>query len=308
MKISCPCSIKTSHNYSSFDFQHGNIIQTHGVLSLETVDFLNPKISSLTIEKVSDDIKDDNFVIIISIHESINHQQIKFLLLSIAQQISFFINLSEQAVNPHHGTFYVDVDLFNVKIENLSANDFQAKIGMQSGVNFDFASIPLKSTKYQELIEFFYEGTRSELPKSKYFHWFLILQYLEYSKKYREQFRQAEHVFSAHEQVRIKKIAEKCRSKRKKDLILKIVQPQHTLKTRAGKLYEFIVDTLNINSFKVGLKTEKINEQAISEIVKTRNNLFHSGVSFNEAILWSKLYPLIVEILKILIIDEIKIN
>jgi hypothetical protein len=315
MKISCPCSIKTSHNYSSFDFQHGNFIQSHGVLSLEKVDFLNLKISSLTIEKVSDKVKESNFVIKISLPESIDDQQIKFLLLSIAQQISFFINLSEQAVNPHHGTFYVDVDLFNVKIENLSSKDItggpfglQVKMGMQSGVSFDLSSISLKSTKYQELVELFYEGTRSELPKSKYFHWFLILEHLECSNKYTEQFKQVNHVFSEQKQLRIRKVAAKCKSEREKNLILNILQPKYTLKNRHDKLYEFIVDTLNISSFKVGLKTEVIDKQTISEIVTTRHSLFHPGVSFNEAILWFKLYPLVVEILKKMIIHEIEIN
>ncbi len=200
----------------------------------------------------------------------------------------------------------VDVDLFNVKIENLS--DFSVKMGLQSGVDFDLSSIALKSTEYQGLIELFYEGTRSELPKSKYFHWFLILEHLEYSNKYKEKFKQENHTFSEQEQLRIRNLAAKCDSKRKKDLILNILQPKYTLKNRQEKLYEFIVDTLNITSFKVGLKTEAMDKQTISEIFTTRNSLFHPGVSFNEAILWFKLYPLVVEILKKMIMHEIEIN
>lgn len=307
MKISCPCSIKTSHHFSSLDFRHGNLMEAHGVLSLTNLDFLSWKISSITIEKERDKSKGNNFIIEITLPELIDNQEIKFLVFSIAQQISFLINLSEQAVNPHHGTFYVDVDLFNLEIKN-GRPEISFKMGMQSSVNFDFSSISFKSTKYQDLLELFYEGARSELPKSKYFHWFLILEHLEYSEKYKEKFKQESHIFAEQEQLRIRELANIFDGERKKGLVLDVLQPKYTIKNRQEKLYEFIVDTLNITSIKVGLKTEAVDKQSVSEIVTTRNVLFHPGKKFNEAILWFKLYPLVVEILKKMAIQDIEIN
>lgn len=307
MKISCPFSIKTSHHFSSLDFRHGNFIEAHGVLSLKNLDFLNFRISSITVEKDPDKAKENNFIIEITLPESIGNQEIKVLLFSIAQQISFLINLSEQAVNPHHGTFYVDVELFNLEIKD-DRREISSKMGMRSGVNVDFSSIPLKSTRYQELLELFYEGARSELPKSKYFHWFLVLEYLEYSEKYREKFKQGSHIFTEQEQLRIRKLVDTFDSKRKQALVLGILKAKHPIKNRQEKLYEFIVDILNITSIKIGLKTEAVDKQSISEIVKIRNSLFHRGKKFDEAILWFKLYPLVVEILKKMVVKEIEID
>ena len=81
-------------------------------------------------------------------------------------------------------------------------------------------------------------------------------------------------------------------------MVLGTLQPKYTIKNREEKLYEFIVDTLNITSIKIGPKTEAVDKQSISEIVTTRNSLFHPGKAFDEAILWFKLYPLVVEILR----------
>lgn len=307
MKIHCPCTIKTSHHFSSFDFQHGNSIEARGTLSFTDLNFLNWKIFSITLEKGPDKSKEDNFIIDITLPESIVGHEIKFLVFSIAQQISFLMNLSEQAVNPHHGTFYVDVDLFNLEIKD-GGPGISVKMGMQSSVNFDFSSISLRSTKYQGLLELFYEGARSELPKSKYFHWFLILEYLEYSERYRDKFKQESHIFTEQEKLRIREVANIFDDERKKGLVLDALQPKYTVKNRQEKLYEFIVDILNITSVKVGLNIKDVDKQFVSEIVTTRHSLFHPGKAFDEAILWFKLCPLVLEVLKKIAIHGIEID
>jgi hypothetical protein len=307
MQIICPCSIKTSHSSKYIDREFSNFIKITGNLSLKNVNISGLLLPSVAIEKKSDAREDDVFIIKLTLNETADYRQIATILLSIAQQISFFINLSEHAVNPHHGTFYVDIDLFNVHIE-ADSGGIDDKLGMGFGVAFDFSTINFKPPiKYQLFFELFYEGSRSEMPNSKFFHWFLILEQLEYSQKYKTKFSQAPHVFSKEEQAKIRQIADNYTDGKKRNLILSILNPKYTVKNRPDKLYEFITDTLNIKSYRMCLETQDIDKATIADILKARHSLFHPGKSIDQTILWCRLYPLVIEIMKKLIIDEIDI-
>lgn len=302
--ITCPFYIKTSHDFSDFDFRHGNTIEVTDSTSFKNLKFSDINISSITIEKDG-----NNFLIKIVITERINNDKIKLLLFSIANRISFFMNLSEQAVNPHHGTFYVDMDLFKVNvIDSNRPPEPSLKMGMKSGVKFNLSSIELEQNNHEGLLDLFYEGARSELPKSKYFHWFLIMEHLEKSENYKRQYESTDSLFSEEEKSEIKKFAETMDSDRKKDIILGALQPKYTKKNREEKMYHFLDKTLCINLIKVGIETKEVDKNHVKDIIGVRHSLFHTGKTLDEKILWFKLYPLVVEVLKKLIIDKVDIN
>ncbi|MBE0425298.1 MAG: hypothetical protein IBX72_01460 [Nitrospirae bacterium] len=299
MKITCPFYIKTSHFFSSFDYQHRNEIELTNFASFINISLLNKNISSISIDKLN-----EVFTLKINISEKIDIEKIRLLLLYISQKISFYLNLSEQAVNPHHGTFYFDIDLFEVNIDDVN---FPIKMGMSSGVKFDISTLKLNSCKYPELLEYFYEGLRAELPRSKFFHWFLILEHLEYSERYKVKFASTP-LFSEEDKNKIRALAETMEVNDKKDTILKIVGYKKRDKNRQTKLYEYLKDILGIDKIKLGIEIKEFNKSIVDNIIQTRHSLFHPGGNFDQIILWHNLYPLVVEILKKLIIDEFDIN
>lgn len=302
--ITCPFYVKTSHVYSNFGFRLGNCLETTGLTSLENLKLSGINISSVSIEKEAKD-----FLVKIVIPETIDDHKTELLLFSIANRMSFFMNLSEQAVNPHHGTFYVDMDLFKVKVNDPNKpQEPSLKMGMKSGVKFNLSSIELEQYNHESLLDLFYEGVRSELPKSKYFHWFLILEHLEKSESYKNQYVSTGSLFSEKEKSEIKELAGKMDSDRKKNIILGSLQSKYTNKNREEKMYHFLENTLCINSIKIGINNECIEMPLVTKIIKVRHSLFHSGKTLDEKILWFKLYPLVVEVLKKLIIDKKDIN
>ncbi|SDX61901.1 hypothetical protein SAMN05421783_1433 [Thiocapsa roseopersicina] len=147
---------------------------------------------------------------------------------------------------------------------------------------------------YHDLLRFHFDGLRAEHKKSKYFHWFLILEYLENSQIYKTQFS-SNTLFDKHETAELSRVADKMSNEVKKSAVLKLLS--RTKEPRNYKLLR-ILNEIGINSIRTdyGTKELEISEEIINKITKGRNALFHGSSEFPEHILWTILFPLVNQI------------
>lgn len=232
-------------------------------------------------------------------------EQIDFLE-RVSEYLSFLINKRES--NPHYGTNFVELEWFEFKaIEIQESNEpFQdtmyisdaLAISSTRTVTLDEEEISRAS--YHDVLRFYCDGLRAEHAKSKYFHWFLILEYLENSEKYRALFN-SNKLFDENEKVLLERVADKMSDGVKKGAILNLLS--RTKEFRNYKLCNLILE-LGITEVSFAGKSTEVSEGMIKTIVDGRNSLFHSGEAFPEAALWGSLFPLVTQVVDIVSSDN----
>ncbi|PID58138.1 hypothetical protein CSB45_05480 [candidate division KSB3 bacterium] len=155
-----------------------------------------------------------------------------------SKTLSFLIN--RENYDPHYGTIYVDIDLFQLTIatndDRWSVKD-KLKAKMREMVSTMLEQIDACDNSL--LLDFYYEGLRTELEKSKFFHWFHVLEFLEESELYKRKFN-SERLFSPEEVTQIKTLAKSMDSDRKRGIITGVLR--HTAKNREEKIFELLTD------------------------------------------------------------------
>ncbi len=132
--------------------------------------------------------------------------------------------------------------------------------------------------------------------KSKYFNLFLILEYLEYSDRYKQLFSNTP-LFNKEEKDRITDLAESFTNEIKKGAIKNILS--RTELPRKEKLYSLLND-VGVNNYSIlGTERADLLEENIATLITTRNKLFHKGMEFDENIVWNILIPLTRKVVKI---------
>ncbi len=216
-------------------------------------------------------------------------------LEKIAEYLSFLINREEY--NPHYGTIFIRIEPFEFRAILVGTNrePFQENIRVSDGlgmsstrtVNLDETILP--SVKYNDLLHFYFDGLRAEHKKSKYFHWFLVLEYLEHSQKYKKLFNNKK-LFDLTEAREIEVAANKMSDGTKKGAVLTLLS--RTKDSRNSKLLQ-ILNQLSIKNLKLFGKEVELTEETVKSIITGRNVLFHTGSAFPEFTLWNSLFPLV---------------
>jgi len=218
----------------------------------------------------------------------------------VADYVSFLINRNEH--NPHYGNNFVQIEWFDfmaVPVRD-DTSAFQDVLHISDALAISSTrTVALEDGKvtrgtYHDLLRFYFDGLRAEHKKSKYFHWFLILEYLENSKKYKALFDSTK-LFNEQETQQLKDVASQMSDGVKKGAVLNLLS-----RTREFRNYKLlaIINTLGINHISTFIETKEISEESIRGITEGRNALFHSGSDFPEIILWNILFPLVTQIVE----------
>lgn len=286
-KIFCPFSVHSSHEIHTFGFRGGNAVK----LTMPQK-FSEPLgLAGTTIE--INLLSEGKYVFEISSLTLSSHGEQVVFVEKMAEYLSFIIARCES--NPHYGTPFIQPIWFEFRAEYIPEEHetFHGGVGMrdalmiESTLTVDLAKKNLPGAKHSELLRFYFDGLRAEHKKSKYFHWFLVLEYLENSKRYRDLFA-ANRLFNEEESRILRDVADKMAGP-KKGAILNLLS--RTREFRSHKLLKMLEHLGIFNVVTFGA-TAPITEEMIKAITDGRNSLFHSGSEIPESVLWCQLFPL----------------
>jgi hypothetical protein len=238
------------------------------------------------------------------------YSQVKYIQ-KLASYLSFLIAKNEH--NSHYGTPYININYETFKAKTVVVQKYTVldnKLELQSFLNMT-DSLSMSSTrsikfnksnvaniKHNELLNYYYNGLKAESEKSKFFHWFLIVEFLEGSSRYNQMFPSGT-MFTKEEQKRITDLANNL-SNDKKNILLSVLT--RTSEFRNNKLCE-LLHLLGIKELTSMQDSKEVSIDVIRSITKARNNLYHKGNEFPKNILWFMLFPLVTKIVEKTITD-----
>ena len=286
LKISCDFELKISHIIESIGFRGDNQVTLELPFKLEN--FIQ---EGTSLELIKNELTYTIIVVSTQLDETVD--QVAYLEQSM-EFISFLVNRRE--INPHYGNIYAVIILNSLKVEKQNNNGqtiggnitLQASAELSSNRKVKLADEFSKVEYYHDIMRIYYDGLKSQHKKSKYFHWFLVIEHLEQSNKYKELFKNNK-LFSEVDERALRELSERMNSERKKNAI--IGQLRITEASREEKLLQILI-ALSITTINSCGKMIPITVEIIAAIVKRRNALFHSGASFPEELLWNNLFPL----------------
>lgn len=300
VKITCPFSLPGSHEIHEVGFHGGNDIKL--TLPFRQEDFLGIIGTNLEINQREDG---KYYFVVVSDSLDQKEKQVGYLEM-VAEYLSFFINKNE--LNPHYGNNFVQLEWFefNAIPVQEEAEPFHDVLSMTDAVAISSTrTVTLEKKQvsrgtYHDLLRFYFDGLRAGHKKSKYFHWFLILEFLENSEKYKTLFN-SNKLFDENETQQLIDIANKMSDGVKKGAVLSLLS--RTKEFRNYKLLKMI-NALGINSINAFGKAHKVSEESIKRITEGRNALFHSGSDFPELTLWNNLFPLVTKIVEHMLYNQ----
>ena len=304
--ITCSFEVKSSHDLSSIGFSG------HSAFTIEEeISFPCPfglKNTHIEIDKSNN----SHYKLKIGTYDLVEQEsQIKYLN-ELSSFLSFLIAKDE--MNGHYGTPYIDLKFENFLCKEeiisdytlndnlIEINDFlhiTDKISIQSNRHFKFEKNSLTDASYHDVISYYYNGLRAESEKSKFFHWFLILEFLEGTPLYSQMFPKGS-MFNEEETNKIKALANSLIGD-KKGILLSILS--RTAEFRGKKLSDLLeyIDIKNITSMQ---GTYEVSIDSVKEIISARNKLFHRGSEFPTNTLWFKLFPIVSAVVETLIYNN----
>lgn len=287
-KITCPFSIVMSHEIHTVGFRGGNSINLTLPLKLNApLGFVG---TNLEISKVDE----ENYHLeVISNTLATVDEQVDFVG-KIAEYLSFLMARGES--NAHYGTAFVQPGWLDFKADLIPADsdEFVDRLNVTDSLainatrTIDLSDKNLPGAVHTELMRFYVDGLRAEHTKSKYFHWFLILEYLENSMRYKAMFS-SNRLFDDAETRIIREAADRMSDGTRKGALLNLLS--RTREFRVAKITKMLV-CLGIASLPGFSQTVPLTEEVMKGIIEGRNALFHSGSEISETVLWQHLFPL----------------
>lgn len=293
--IECDFELFSSHSINEVGFQGASIYNLEeGISCCCPFGLPNTKIELSCANNPDFSVKIESF----DLKEQID--QVSYLN-RLASYLSFVATKSE--LGGYYGTPFIKVhfDTFsrkNIIVENenyiantVSLNSFvemtdSLLIKSINGVKFNNSNVI--NIHYNEVLDYYYNGLRAESEKSKFFHWFLIVEYLEGSNLYSKLFPSGT-MFSEDESDSIRYLACKF-SNDKKNALLSVLT--RTSEFRNQKLFK-LLSHLGMTQL-ASVKGEKpITIDVIKSVTTSRNKLFHRGNEFPSDVLWFVLFPLV---------------
>ncbi|WP_027852829.1 hypothetical protein [Marinobacterium litorale] len=299
--IECDLEIESSHGISEVGFEGGNVFKlVEGIESKGCpLGLPNTEIEIIASDKPVFKVKVNSF--------DLTNQESQILYLGkLASYLSFIAAKDEK--NGHYGTPYINIKFGTfkarpVEVRSQEIIDNEAiltsfirvsdslSIESTRSIRFNHASIEL--IHHNELLGYYYNGLRAESEKSKFFHWFLIVESLEGSERYSEMFPSGT-MFSNEEKESIKELAGSFGNDKKNALLSVLTR---TSEFRNKKLLEFLYE-LEVKEIFNMQGTHPITIDTIKCITSARNKLFHKGTEFPTKILWFNLFPIVTQIVE----------
>lgn len=189
-------------------------------------------------------------------------------VVKFAKKLESYLSLlfARFEVNPQNGLCYAEIDWETAKITGFCNSKIPRRWSMKtsqiSELFWTQEQWNIDGECDHIIFSSYYEGIRANKVKSKYFHWFLILESLEKSKAYKKRFGKS--------------------------------------KARCEKLCEFL-QLMEIGKYHFQNEEHTLSKEILDEIRKHRNNLFHEGEQCNEQLLWHHLFPIVRTIVDVLI-------
>lgn len=189
-EINCSFSIKSSHEINTVGFLGKNEFKL--IAPLEFKDTFNSRGTVVNIEQQDNDKYRFH---IISKTLSTEDEQITFIQ-KFSEYFSFLIAQSEK--NPQSGTPFIKPLFSSFKSTHLPTRENAEYSGINDSINIsEELTVTLTRTidlqeksglraYHTDVAQFYYDGLRAEHEKSKYFHWFLILEHLENTSAYKK--------------------------------------------------------------------------------------------------------------------------
>ncbi|WP_277850638.1 hypothetical protein [Moellerella wisconsensis] len=293
--IECKFEFFSSHSINEVGFQGASVYNleegvscccplgfsnTTIALSCTNSPDFNVKIESLDLKEESDQV---------------------LYLNCLASYLSFVA--SKSVIDGYYGTPFIKVhfDTFRTNtifVENKSYTE--SSVSLKSLVkitdNLSIASFNrvkfnnsnIINIHYSEVLDYYYNGLRAESEKSKFFHWFLIVEYLEGSDLYSRTFPSGT-MFTEDENNSIRELASNF-SNDKKNALLSVLT--RTSEFRNQKLFKLLSE-LDIRELPHIKGILPITLDTVKSVTTARNKLFHRGNEFPQDILWFALFPLV---------------
>jgi hypothetical protein len=304
--FNCSCEVRSSHDISSVGFSGSSKFVIENGISCACPFGL--KNTFVEIEKCNNSL----YKLSIESYDLIDQvAQIKYLN-DLSSFLSFLIGKGE--INGHYGTPYIHLKLetflcteevvqdHKFNSNDIAINDFlhiSDSLSIQSTRNFKFQDENLAGAFNHEMISVYHNGLKAESERSKFFHWFLILEFLESTPLYSQMFPQGS-MFNDEESGKIRELANTLPSD-KKSILLSVLT--RTSEYRAKKLGDLLTN-IDVTSISNMQGVHEISIDTMKEIIGARNKLFHRGSEFPTGVLWFKLFPIVTTVVEKLIYES----
>ncbi|TNZ68007.1 hypothetical protein CGK41_24390 [Vibrio parahaemolyticus] len=284
--FSCNFEIRSSHDVNQIEFSG----ESSFVLD-EKCNLVCPYGNQDTNITVENTIK----ITVSSISIADKEEQGKYLE-KIAILLSSILGFKEK--NPFYGNPFITLDLhsFHSRVEGTSSGttlQLRDSLRLKSTSHVKFSDFDFSSIQDTELLSHYYNGLRAESGKSKFFHFFLILEILEGSDLYKRTFP-AGTLFDEGQKAKIQELAEKFSGAQKSSLLSCL---SRTEKFRNEKLLN-IINQLGITEINSVTGQRTLDQSTIKNITDARNKLFHKSESFNDGLLYYTLFPLVTQVVE----------
>lgn len=304
--FNCSFEVRSSHDISTVGFSGSSaFVIENGINCTCPFGFKN---TSVEIESCND----SQYKLSIESYELIDQvSQIKYLN-DLSSFLSFLIGKGE--INGSYGTPYIhlklesflctekDVQDHKLNDNDIVINDFvhiSDSLSIQSTRHFKFESSSLSGAFNHDVVSIYRNGLKAESERSKFFHWFLILEFLEGTPLYSQMFPKGS-MFNDEETCKIRELANTLPND-KKGILLSVLN--RTSEYRGKKLSDLLVN-IGVTSISSVQGNQKVSIDIIKEIIGARNKLFHRGSEFPTCILWLKLFPIVTAVVEKLIYER----
>ncbi len=298
--IECDLEFCSSHSMSEVGFSGGNNYKLdEGIKTACPMGLPNTQIEIVASGSPTFKVKVDSFDLLEL------ERQVQYLA-KLTSYLSFVIAKTE--CNGHYGTPFIKIKYetfhstpIEVSHHEIIENRFalesvvgiSERISLAMNVSVRFSNENVRRISHHELLTYYYNGLKAESEKSKFFHWFLIIEYLEGCARYKEMFPDGT-LFSEQEKVQIKALADTL-SVGKKSVLLSLLT--RTSEYRNSKLLQFI-SALGILNLEFMGRTISVTIDSVSRITSVRNKLVHKGSEFPADTLWTTLFPLVSQVVE----------
>lgn len=299
--IECDLEIESSHGISEVGFEGGSVFKlVEGIESKRCpLGLPNTELEIIASDEPVFKVKVNSF-------DLINQESQILYLGKLASYLSFVAAKDEK--NGHYGTPYISVKFGTFKTTPVEVRSHEIidneailtsflrisdSLSIESTRSISFNHASIESIHHNELLDYYYNGLRAESEKSKFFHWFLIVESLEGSARCSEIFPNGT-MFSNEEKESIKELAGSFGHDKKNALLSVLTR---TSEFRNQKLLQFLAE-LDIKEISSMQGTHPITIDTIKSITSARNKLFHKGAEFPTNTLWFNLFPIVTQIVE----------
>ena len=300
--ITFSVEIKSSGGMSSIGYSSQNYVRVANFIYCQNLrlfgsDVISLSISPQNIKSVKGMEVTTRLVFRVELDSSLTNKEIE----SFARKTESYTTLllASSDVNPQSGFSYAEVDWlhFNpIETNNSSLQDVWIIMSsaMTKIIELNKEQWNIENEYSNVIFDNYYDGIRATHCKSKYFHWFLIIEVIERSNLYQRKFK--EKLFDEDELEAIAKQFENDKTKREAILGLK----GRTKKQRAEKLYE-VLQEIGVGSCQFHAEKHELSLETVKTMITYRNKLFHRGEKLDEPFVWNEFFPIIREIVNLLL-------